>query len=1081
LFIFFKLDTKIRLSIDDKLTLVYEIDILLLRSQEGKARGIKCPKCQHENPDNFSSNKYPRTAFSMGKAAMKCPKCNTKNPDDSKFCKECATPLPGVGEAVSTKTLQTPIRGFSKGTIVAGRYEVILELGRGGMGVVYKAKDTKLKRNVALKFLPTESMQDKQAKARFLQEAQAAAALNHPNICIIHEIDAADDQTFIAMEFIEGQTLKKRIEEGPLKFEEAIEITTKVAEGLKQAHERGIIHRDIKPANIMLTDKDKVKILDFGIAKLSGLRQLTHTGTTIGTMAYMSPEQARGEKVDPRTDIWSLGAILYEMLAGCPPFQGDHESARMYSILNEEPRDIKKLCPGCPSVVTDVISSCLQKKAENRFASMQEVLDILERKIQSKKLAAPQRKHNLPEQLTSFIGRSQEIATIQKLLSKNRLVTLTGAGGCGKTRLAGEVAANFIEEYEDGVWFINLGPVTDPNFVAMEISEVLNIKEEPKKAIIDTLIENIKNMSLLILLDNCEHLVQSCAEIADKLLQSVKGLRILATSREALNTRGEVPWRVPSLSFPDKVSKTEIDEALQYEAVKLFTERAASSQSGFTLNPQNTSFVIRICQRLAGIPLAIELAATRIRHLGPEAILDRLEDQFKILTSSSRTTPERQQTLKATIDWSYDLLSEKEQLLFSRLSVFTGDFSLEAVEDVCEDDLLNKDDILSLLSQLVDKSLVNTEHQEDESVRYSYLMPLHQYSLHKLVESGEEEKYRKRHLSYYLNMVEQAYKEQFESQLKWLNELELEHENLIAALNWSSTECNEDFILLAGYMGWFWYLHGHILLGIDFLEKALSKDTEKSEAYARISAELGRLLWYTANTSRALKMMTESLDFWRQHKNLWEQAIVLSLLGKYGIFFKDDEIRLKYNEEGLRVAKQVGDPALANNCLADFCQSLICLHKFDQAKPFVEELVVSSEKLEQPWEIVLSHHFRGDCALGTGNFKEAEKEYAHAVTSALKYGNTLYVAVDFQGVAFAVSGQSRWAKAIRIDAAAQKIYNQIGVKIEGGAVFWDKFIATFIEGAKKKVGEELTRKYEEEGRKMELEAAVEYALDFDKD
>ena len=1012
---------------------------------------------------------------------VKCPKCQTDNPEDSKFCKECATPFPGAGEAVSTKTLQTPMRDFSKGTTVAGRYEVILELGRGGMGVVYKAKDTKLKRNVALKFLPIESMQDKQAKARFLQEAQAAAALNHPNICIIHEIDEAEDQTFIAMEFIEGQTLKKRIGKGPLKFEEVIEITAQVAEGLKQAHERGIIHRDIKPANIMLTDKDKVKILDFGIAKLFGHCQLTHTGTTIGTMAYMSPEQARGEEVDPRTDIWSLGAILYEMLAGCPPFQGDHESARMYSILNEEPRDIKKLCPGCPRVLVEVIAACLQKELENRFASMQEILAILEKKAQPKKVDKPQRKHSLPEQLTSFIGRSQEITTIQKLLSKNRLVTLTGAGGCGKTRLAAEVAANLIEEFEDGVWFINLGPVTDPNFVAMEISGVLDIKEEPNKAIIDTLVENIKNMSLLILLDNCEHLVQACAEIADKLLQSVKGIRILATSREALNTQGEVPWRVPSLSFPDKVSKTDIDEALQYEAVKLFTERAASSKSGFTLNPQNTSLVIRICQRLAGIPLAIELAATRIRHLGPEAILDRLEDQFKILTSSCRTAPERQQTLKATIDWSYDLLSEEEQLLFNRLSVFTGDFSLEAVEDVCEDDRLNKDDILSLLSQLVDKSLVNTEYQEDESVRYSCLTPLYQYSLHKLIESGEEEKYRKRHLSYYLDMAEQAYKEQFESQLKWLNKLEQEHDNLVAALSWSLANSNKKFIMFAGYMGWFWYLHGHILLGIEYLEKALSEGTEKSEAYARVLVELGRLLWMIADISRALKMIKESLSIWRQHKNLWEQAMVLSLLGRHGAYIKDDEIRLKYNEEGLQLARQVGDPALANRCLADLCQSLICLQKFDQAKPVVEELVISSEKLEQPWEIVLSHHFRGDCSLGTGNFKNAEKEYAHAVTSALKFGNTLYVAIDLQGVAFAVSGQSRWAKAIRIDAAAHKIYDQIGVKVEGAAVFWDEFITTYIEGAKKQIGEELTREYEEEGKNMELQAAVEYALDFNKD
>jgi predicted ATPase len=458
----------------------------------------------------------------------------------------------------------------------------------------------------------------------------------------------------------------------------------------------------------------------------------------------------------------------------------------------------------------------------------EESLAVSEEKTQPKRVSTSPRKHNLPEQLTSFIGRSKELETVQKLLSENRLVTLTGAGGCGKTRLATEVASTLIEKYEDGVWFVNLGPVTDPNFVAIEITDVLDIKEEPNKAITDTLIENIESKSLLILLDNCEHLVQACAEIADKLLQSVKGLRILATSREALNVPGELVWRTPSLSFPDNGAKMDIDEVLQYEAVQLFTERASTSKPGFILNPQNVSPIVQICQHVAGIPLAIELAATRIRQLSLETILERLDDQIKIFASTSRTAPKRQQTLQATIDWSYNLLTEEEQRLFNRLSVFTGDFSLESVEEICTDDEIKKENTLSLLCQLVDKSLVIAEDQEDESVRYRCLMPLHQYSLQKLIEIGEEEKYRDRHLSYYLSMAEQAYKEQFESQLKWLNKLEQEHDNLIAALNWSSAQSIEEFILLSGYLAWFWYLHSHYSLGMDYLEKALLKKTDKS-------------------------------------------------------------------------------------------------------------------------------------------------------------------------------------------------------------------------------------------------------------
>jgi serine/threonine protein kinase/lipoprotein NlpI len=305
--------------------------------------------------------------------SIKCPKCDAENPDTQKFCGNCGAPLETSKDISVTKTLKTS----APSETIAGKYQIQEELGKGGMGVVYKAKDTRLDRTVALKFLSEELTRDKDAKKRFIQEAKAAAALNHPNITIIHEIDEAADQTFIAMEYIQGQSLKDRLKVGSLDIDEAKAIALQVAEGLKEAHEKGIIHRDIKPANIMLTKKGQAKITDFGLAKLSWGVDLTKPSAIMGTVAYMSPEQAKGEEVDQRTDIWSLGAMLYEMLTGTRPFKKDKEHALIYSILNDEPRPIASLRSEIPSHIVHLIKKALTKKAAERHQNVGEIIKDL--------------------------------------------------------------------------------------------------------------------------------------------------------------------------------------------------------------------------------------------------------------------------------------------------------------------------------------------------------------------------------------------------------------------------------------------------------------------------------------------------------------------------------------------------------------------------------------------------------------------------------------------------------------------------------------------------------------------------------
>jgi TolB-like protein/Tfp pilus assembly protein PilF/predicted Ser/Thr protein kinase len=346
--------------------------------------------------------------------ATQRPKCKAENPDTQSFCGDCGTQLP-ASEGISpslTKTLQTPVKTLTRGSTFAGRYKIIEELGRGGMGVVYKAEDTKLKRTVALKFLPPELTHIPDVKDRFMREAQAAAALEHPNICTVYEFDEAEEKTFISMAFIEGQNLRKKIESGPLEFEEALRIATQVAEGMQEAHKKGIVHRDIKSANIMVTEKNQAKIMDFGLARMTGTTLLTQEGAAMGTIAYMSPEQARGKEVDQRTDIWSFGVVLYEMLTGELPFKGEHEQAVVYSIRKDKPRPITEANAAIPPSIEQVVDKALEKDANKRYQQVDELLDDL------KSISAG----IVPEEIKTRLRKA-------KLLKRKRSILYAGAVG----------------------------------------------------------------------------------------------------------------------------------------------------------------------------------------------------------------------------------------------------------------------------------------------------------------------------------------------------------------------------------------------------------------------------------------------------------------------------------------------------------------------------------------------------------------------------------------------------------------------------------------------------------------------------
>jgi non-specific serine/threonine protein kinase len=714
----------------------------------------------------------------------------------------------------------------------------------------------------------------------------------------------------------------------------------------------------------------------------------------------------------------------------------------------------------------------------NRKKTIAETVETSSKKASSEEAAA---KHNLPAQLTTFIGREKEMQTVKDLISVHRLITLTGAGGCGKTRLAIEVAAQLVMEFEDGIWFVNLAPIISEDRVVREIAEALTITEVSEKSLMETIIEAIKEQKLLIILDNCEHLIKTCTEIADQLIQSSSNLKILCTSRQSLGITGEQVWRIPSLSLLDPKTIIDLESVKESEAVLLFNDRARLKNPEFELEDENVLEVVTICNKVEGIPLAVELVASRTSHMDPKIILERFADRIEKVTSSDPRASKRQQTLHATIEWSYNLLSDSEKLLFERLSVFSGGFDIVAAEEVCSNDCLPKDIILDTLSKLVDRSLVYTMKAADQSMRYNCLETLRQFGLQVIKQRSEEEALKKRHLQYYLAMADEAYQEQYEEQLRWLNKIDTEEDNLMTALEWSKENLPEEFSLLSGSLSWYWRTNSKIVLARGYLEWALSIETNRPEVRARALNGLGYFMWYFSR-EEGIGLLEESLDIWTSLNNLQEEAYCLAgVCELYTVNKSEFEIGLNYGEKALELARKIGKQGFINHCLKAVCQLLVHSKLFEQGLPYVEELIIHSEKLSQPFGIMAGRHFHSDCALGVKDFQEAEKRYGLGIQTAMKYGNDFIAMADLQGVAFAVSGQSRWAKSLRLNAAANAKAKSIGVNLYGVVEFWDEWIDTYIEGAKKEVGQELAGQYEEEGIEMGFEKAAEYALDSKKD
>jgi non-specific serine/threonine protein kinase len=522
----------------------------------------------------------------------------------------------------------------------------------------------------------------------------------------------------------------------------------------------------------------------------------------------------------------------------------------------------------------------------------------------------------IPVELTPLVGRVQELRALRQLLPRTRLLTLTGTGGCGKTRLALHLAHNIASDF-DGVWLVELAAVSQPDMIPRALAQAGGVSEEPGHALISTCLEVLRQRRLLLILDNCEHLLETCASLADTLLRSCPQLTILATSREPLGIQGEHPWRVPSLTVPGTNSWS-LSQHEQYGAVELFVQRAAVMQPGFVVTERNAPAIAEICRRLDGIPLALELAAALLRALGVEQLRDRLSDQLSLLTSGNRAAPPRQQTLRATLDWSYRLLDDHERQVLARLAVFSGRSSLEAVEAVACGPDVPVSQVLGLLARLVDRSLVVSETPVDGPSRYHLLETVRQYALERLMASGSETAARARHAVHYVALAEQAEPELTSaSQIEWLERLEIDRENLRSALTWTVNSGNAELALrLASGLLWWWITRGHRQEGLDWLRTLLALPAQVEPQW-RVKAlhAAGTLAWIQGFQQEARTFYAECLSISQQCGDRAHCALALDGLGRVAIAFGEPAQGRAHENASLAIQRSLGNHHAAGYAL----------------------------------------------------------------------------------------------------------------------------------------------------------------------
>jgi predicted ATPase/DNA-binding winged helix-turn-helix (wHTH) protein len=688
-------------------------------------------------------------------------------------------------------------------------------------------------------------------------------------------------------------------------------------------------------------------------------------------------------------------------------------------------------------------------------------------------------RHNIPAPLTNFIGRDREIEELLRLLTSARLLTLTGAGGCGKTRLAMELAARALDRFPDGVWVVDLATLVDPSRMAQAVASVLDIREGPNRPLMDALLDCVRNRRLLLVLDNCEHLIAACAQLADALLRTAERARILATSREGLGITGETMWRVPSLSLPDVSAEASVETVFQHDAVRLFVERASAVDHTFTMTSANAGLVSDVCIRLDGIPLAIELAAARVKVLSIQQIHARLNDRFRLLTGGSRTAVARQRTLEATVDWSYGLLSNSERQLLRRLSVFAGGWTMEAAEDVTPDNSSERNDVLESLSRLVDKSLVNAESDSAGSRRYHFLETVRQYARERLVESGDAERLRDRHLAFFHELVRHAEPELTRpGQIAWMNRLQREHDNLRLALEWGleAPGRGEQGTEISVGLCWFWLKRGYFHEGQEWLERTLAAGHAAPPALrAKALMYLGMMTFFQGDFVRTQALVEESAALGRTAGDLSVVAFSLGVSALTALERGDTEACARLATEGQEAARRSAISWIQGMSMS--CLAYLAMHQgdFDRASALHEEVLELSRQQGEKWAIGITLFDLALLRVIQDRHEEARALCAEGIALNQEFGDRRGIAWCLGILSAAEAAAGRHLRAARLRGAMEGLLESVGAPIQ--VTYHHSIGDRSLEAMKSGLGEREFYAALAEGRALSLSRAIQFGMD----